>query len=253
MLSFHPFLGFPPKETPSAGLSAVLPGAFLHVDSRIGGSLTIGTGNDVTAWADQSGNGNNLTSTAATHPQLLTNGIGSQTVISVPDASAVRHMDTGTFSAYTGTTLTLYVVGYLGNLATFMRRGICLSDSGVNETNSLLRAVAFSKTTDATPTASSTRNSATLSTVTTNTNPHVFVSRFDGTNHTLWVDSSSGTPVASSGAFGYTMVRLWGKTLTPDTNTQWVGAMGQILLYHSSHSDAQVSDMITFLRNSWGI
>lgn len=237
-------------------LIAILPGADLHLDARIDASLTYDGSNNVSAWADQSGNGYNLTTfTAPTaYPIRVPNAFGStRTVVNCPDTT-IRSMNNGVMTAASTGLLTVYAVCSMETTSAFYKRLVSLYTAANSEVNNVARTAAILKHAATSNEYSSRRNSADLSRFSSNSSPHVVCSRYDGVNHQTFVDGVGATAVASTGAFNYTTCRLFQTNVSPTTNTQWVGSLGMLLLYRDeSHSDSDVLRMSTFLKSDWGI
>lgn len=209
-------------------------------------SLTL-TGNNIDAITDLGSVGGSWTLTSSNRFTINTATInGVQCAQS--STNTVRHY-TKTISAYTGTTLSLYGV-LLAGAFTADRRFYALTQSGVDDLTGVNRAMGLGCV--STTNFGATRNSVDIGMAASVSTVYYFSVHWDGTNCTPYRNGVAGTPVASSGAFNISYLRIGNRANAPGTSTQGNGRYGEFLLYLRNHDANEITDTHEYLATKWG-
>lgn len=215
-------------------------------DATSGGS-TPSSGSGVARWEDQSGNGYHVTQgTANNRPARTVSARNSL------DCLAWDGTNDGLVSGSVSASLAAYTVAIVTRLdgtggGTFGRVWTRANDSGPrtwlmngNTTWAVAGGARF--------TPSGTANTGTW---------YVLVHRWDGTADysglTCWVNGTKYTFASGSFTPNSTANTVYGiGTHTTLTTRSYYGLMGEVLIYNTSLSDANVSSVQSYLNNKWG-
>jgi hypothetical protein len=241
--STHPFKlyntltpGFLPIQT--SGLA-------LWLDAADSSTLTL-SGTSVTTWADKSGNGRTGTVTGTIPYTGNINGRASLSFNGTSNTFIRGNLPN------TGNTLTVFAVftmNAVGSSAT--SRVVSLGVTTARDFNNTLYTGAI----EGIPSLSkfdAIRNSTSLSGVTRTFGlPMIACSLFDGTNHTMFVNGTGASPVASSGNFGIATYSIAGEV--GDGGSFITGAIGEIVIYNINLTTSQRQQIEGYLAWKWGL
>ena len=226
-------------------------GCVLWLDGADGSSMTL-SGTTVTQWNDKSGNGNSTTTTT---------GTSTWTASAINGLNAVQFNSASWFlgpSVNNGAVVTVFAVGTMtgGNSGTGARtdtlRMVSLATPSVHDYASTLTTCAIIRYGTTTSIYAYRTGTGDLSTgVVGLSTPFIACSQYDGTNHTMYVNGTAGTPVATSGNFGYT---TYGIGCDPALdNTPWNGFVGEVIIYNAALTTQQRQQVEGYLAAKWGL
>lgn len=163
---------------------------------RADAGLTIPSGNNVTAWADKSGNGSNMSlfSGATADPQFIASSLNGQPAVSMlAPSSAILVGTLG--STFSGTALTAIVVGTL----TFTNSGRVISMYTNANNDTAATSFTLYQTSSTVITLFNAANKSAVTTADrTSGLAGVYSARFDGTNCFARATGTDGTTVAAT-------------------------------------------------------
>ena len=224
----------------------VTAGILANYDARVLSSITQNASNDVTQWSDLSGNGNNLTNNGAT-PVYGASLINAHPAI---DFSGGAGMITAPAGFPLNSSVTVFFVvqwqtpGSWGNLAHHGSRDADWSMEQNADANDL-NAVHWQTNND---------NTGCQLELSSPTN-WILVGRMDPTSgRSFWAYSTATGLLSTTGSASTTLTtgskRMYvGKS---DINEPSNAFIGQLLYYNVSLSDDQVTQVLTYLRSTWG-
>jgi len=208
------------------------------------------TGTTVTQWRDKSRLASNTTSRTGT-PVLTSNAINGRDAIDFDSATYFIGS-----ASNTGTTLSAFGVGTMdgsnsiGALNDYVRM-LSFSTPGVPDYSGTANAIPILRF-SANLSLEAYRQGDKSSVAVTLATPFVAGSVFDGTNHTMTVNGTVGTPVGSTGSFGYTLYGI-GRDPAVIDDRVWNGYIGEILAYNAGLSAVQRRQVEGYLAAKWGL
>jgi len=203
-----------------------IPGLMLWLRADLG--VTLNSGN-VSAWADQSGQGNNATQgTGADQPPLVSSGIGGQASLSFNGSS--QFIKTGTLSAIPQTE---FVVA----MSNITSGGYATSD-GTPAAHSLF-------VNNSASVKMGTAGGSLITALTNPLNPHMYCGLFNGSSSVVYVDAvpTSGTMSNETNANLYIGV---GSSL-------WNGQIAEVIYYSGQLTSAQIQQVFVYLSGRYNI
>lgn len=166
-------------------------GCLLWLEAR---DLALADGDPVGSLSDKSGNGNNASAAGSERPTKQT--VSGRTVIRFDGSDDWL---TGAVTV-SGTTLTVFALTTLNSGSTSYGRVVSLTSGSSQDYSSSARCAAILRDSSS-QAITSYRNGGLSSKAITYGTRHIMVAKFDGTNHTMYVDGSAATSVASTGTF----------------------------------------------------
>jgi hypothetical protein len=231
-------------ESASAWTPASL-ASLVWLDASDAATLTVTSSNTISQIADKSGNGYSVSqATGARQPAYTNiNSIGS---IYFPASAWLRSATNFTIG---GTQLVAIVLATEAATTTSLRELLAIAYNQVDYgANAGIPFYQVANTTNIAGYQSGIRGSAFIGLNT----PAICVSKFTGTNHTMYVNGVSGTPAASSGTFapnsGYTV----GADGAANPSVYWRGHCAQVLMFKSI-SDADIQKVEGWAAWKYGI
>lgn len=203
-------------------------------------SGSIGSG--FSTWPFNTYGSNAVTTSGRSNPTLESGPNGHQSVDFGGNASMVGNL------VYAGTTISVASVMLMRNATAIFCRIIDLGVTGIGNTGSALYAIPILR--DGTSNAvEGFRNGSILSNLPISLDTWVvLVSEFDGTNQTMTINGTSGTPVASAGTFGIANFFLGDDTI--NTGNFFSGQQACNIIYSSLTNK---SGLISALRSKYAI
>jgi hypothetical protein len=220
-----------------------LPALTLWLDAADPATVAL-SGVNVTQWRDKSGVGNNATS-VGTIP--YTGTIGKLTAMTYPGPASTYF--TGPL-VNTGTTLSVFSVFLMNSSSYNTARILSLANTGSADFNNSLYVAAIERNGTL---WNAFRSLTNLGGVTaTFATPVQVCSRFDGTNHTFFLNGTQGSTVASSGAFGYSNFVV-GSSSGEENLVPLNGLIGEMIHYTASVTTDQRQQVEGYLAWKWGL
>jgi hypothetical protein len=127
--------------------------------------------------------------------------------------------------------------------------------TGANNDNLNMNQMIFALESSSNTLLSSARMGAALSTVNlpaVNTG-YVFASLYDGTNNTGYLNNVAGTPVSSTSTFSCNVANVGTRWLSGVPASQYTGWIGEIVVYFTNLTSAQISAVNNYLLTKWNI
>lgn len=241
--ALQPFKVTRPRGGPFTPLG--VPNCNLWLDAADPSSYTL-SGSTLTAWTDKSGNTNSTSSIVGT-PTYSATGLNSLPGFLLNGSSAIIGPNVNA-----GTTVTVFAVATMNDAGTNSgARLVSLGASGVADTGNVAYAGAITRSgTAQTLIAIRNGNKSTLALSAYDT-PFICSTIFDATNNVLYTNGTTGTTVASTGSFNYS---LYGIGRDPGTGTAyWYGYVSEILVYNRAITLAERQQIEGYLANKWRI
>jgi hypothetical protein len=219
-------------------------------DAQDSGSITQ-SGGSVSQWNDLSGNGEHVVQgNAPEQPTYSATGFNTSYPRITFDGS--DKLICAAFAGTSGAVLSIYAVGTLNSAASSYGRMVAYyTDAGNNnDFSGTDRAACILR--DATnATVGAYRNNGLLSTKSISYDtPARFMSVFDGTNHTMYINNSAGTPVSSSTNFTTTSAALG---IGQGQAGFWKGDICEIIIHKAADGSALRSDVDNYFKTRWGL
>ena len=222
-------------------------GLRLWMDATDTSSMTFSSGSNISQWRDKSGLGNHATATGS--PVLTGISINAYPAI----VTASGQYFTGPTSV-TGTTLTVFAVAKttrtLPNGGLDQRLVSLVNGANVDYGRADSVIALFNQGSGSSSITTWRLGSVAGSVIATNT-PFQVVSKYDGTNGSIWEDGSLGGSSASSGTFGITKYGI-GNQANP-TSENWIGSIGEVIIYNTALTDTQRQLVEGYLAWKWGL
>jgi hypothetical protein len=218
-------------------------GCQLWLDSTDSSTLTT-SGTAVSQWNDKSGSGNNATATGTIR---TTGSINGKTALNW----------SGSVSTYfqgalvnSGTTLTAFSVFTMNASSYIVARILSLGKPGFKDFNNVLYTAAIER--NSTKFDSYREGSARSQVNAIFGTPVQVCSQYDGTNHTMYLNGTGGTSVASSGNFGFTHYEV-GTDFDEEALVPLNGQIGEVLYFSGSLTTLQRQQIEGYLAWKWGL
>lgn len=199
--------------------------------------------NNITAWLDRSGNGNNATDSSAA-PVWTANQINGLPAVYF-NGSAEMGLPAGLFGIPNGAS-TLFVVARRSTDSGNFETILSLSDATAADYFMIYGTTAGTvlfKSRDGAGGA------VTATTTTTNTN--ILMGRRSGTTQALAVNG--GTEVTNTSAVDSASIDSGDIGASHSNNLRLTGYVGEYLLYNSSLSAANITKVLRYLSRKWGV
>jgi hypothetical protein len=209
------------------------------------------SGGAVSQWDDQSGNANHLTQgTGANKPTYSATGFNTSYKGITFDGTN-DYLSKTVFTGMSGDVVSIFMAGQLTTGAGSYARAVSYSNTSVDYTGSNNGAW-FSRdgTSDA---LSGYRNGAIGTKAVTLDAPFRGGSVFDGTNHTMYVNNSGGTPVASTGTWASAATIMLGAMAQPGTSDFFKGKIAEIFIFKSAPDSTTRTNIDNYLKARWGL
>jgi hypothetical protein len=225
----------------SGFLPSNLPGLMFWVDSALGITLN---GSNVSAWADQSGNGNSLQQpTAANQPAYTAsdaayNGQPSLTFLSTNP----NWMDQANAFPVTVQPLSIYCVAHVTSTA---------GTSDLFDKVSGGASRILLQTSPGTATLVINASSVVGPTVATISTPSCIASVFNGASSAIYVNASGSPTTGNAGTSGQNKIEMG--AFSGGTAAQMNGKFASLLVYSAAHTAAQVQQVFAYLGARFGI
>lgn len=232
------YSGFDPRS---------ITGCALWLDAADTSTLTL-SGSNVTGWADKSGNGRNSTS-PGTCP-LASGRLNKLSGIQFTGAN--NNCFNGSISN-TGNTVSVIVVAEMDSTCPGDGRVVSLSIPGSQDYDSTGRFTPMNRTSGS-ASVYAYRN-ATLGNVSIPGYSTAFIgeSIVNGSNHTMYSNGTAGTPVATSGNFGYSIYTIGAQAGQGGGNTPWKGYIYEVIIFNAAVSTYERQQLEGYLANKWGL
>ena len=222
-----------------------IPGCTLWLDAADATSITVSNGN-ATQWRDKSGFSNNGTAVGTiayrsaainTYNAMSYSGAAStyfrgsnSNSTNVLTCFSVATMNSGTYGS--GRILSLGLAGTVDYNDTRYCAAIERGGAGINA----YRAGA--------PLGTSALSAFSV--------PFLCCSLFNGTNHTMFMNGTPGTTVASTGNFAYRVYNI-GNSLGEENLVWWNGFIGEVIGFNGALSTRQRQQVEGYLAYKWGL
>jgi hypothetical protein len=246
-----------PMALPSSFTPASLTGLIAWFKADVGITLN---GSQVSAWADQSGNGNNVTQpTTGNQPFFQATGFnGKQTVYFSTATTSVMASGGDAVALINGTPASCFMVGKpvaadcssFGNAVGFNGNG----HAGAT-TDGLPSGISFLERVSTGATVGGQRNSATESVITVTDSTNIRIGNIcDGANNTVYLNNVAGTPVADTNNFTSPGTLILGSvTFDGHTAQWWGGAISEIVLTNTALSSGDRTSLDNYFKAKWGL
>ncbi len=248
----RPLLYKPPVAAAGPWTPASLSGLTVWLDASDSGSV-IRSGADVSAWNDKSGNGNNFPGT--NNPQYSATGFNTSYPGIAVTSAAGSYFKSGAV-ALNSANLSVFIVGNI--TSPDLDDGV-ISLLGNGQSADWNNAASF--VVDPNDTSNRIRlftaSGAYQSVITGAANgAHAFGWVFDGTNGTPYLDGTSGTPAAKTGAFGNPSAIIalgnrlsTGGAVTGDTIN---GTYAEVIITASAITGTDLANLDSYFVAKWG-
>lgn len=247
--------------TSGSGATAWAPtdlGAPLEIwfDAADSSSVTESSG-AVSQWSDKSGNARHATqATGANKPDYSATGINtSYPAIVFGGGGAFDYIDTSTFNVADNNELAAFVVATQTTSASG-KRLLSYTEAGQSDFNSTTVRGIFVYNSDGVDRLDAYRNGALSGVAKSGATPFIIGSIFDSTNHTMWLNGTTGTPVASTGTFGSasTYLSIANSGSNPALGAElWVGAIASIILVSGALTTLNRQKIEGYLAHRYGL
>lgn len=243
---FYPFAFFPTSIalTNTQFIPLNVSTCQLWLDAADRSTFTF-SGANISQWRDKSGNAYNANAVGTIPYNASING---KTTPSWTGSVSTYFRGTGLTN--TGTTLTAFSVFIMNSSSYSVARILSLAAVGQNDFNSALYTAAIERSSSS---FNAFRNNAALSAVTAIfASPVLVCSQFNGANHTFYLNGTGGTPVNSTGNFGYTAYNV-GSSFGEENLVPLNGTIGEVILYTGSLSTYNRQRVEGYLAWKWGL
>jgi hypothetical protein len=250
---FHPYTKYAGFSRPF--FPTEIANCQLWLDGADDSTFTFSSGNNISTWLDKSGNNRTATATGT-----ITN-LGSINGRSCTNWTQTTNVAGGGVATYfrglnnislTGTSMTVFAVFQMNSTSQQNSRVLSLGLNGtVDSANNNYAAPLLRLTnTNFQGFRNGSRSTTTFSTVADI--PVVATSQFDGTNHTLYVNGTGYTPVASTGSFNITTYVI-GNSMAEFNSVWFNGFIGEVLIFNTSLNLADRQRIEGYLADKWGL
>lgn len=245
--------GFPRGRVRAATTSPWTPAQLttaLWLDAADTGTITL-NGSTVSQWADKSGNSRNFSqATASNQPTYNATGLNSKPTLTADTTKFLVANATG-FSG--GPSLWVIVVATMNSATQSYGRLVAFSAPPLDDFNAVPTNVAILRNNIANSVAAY-RNSSQLSQAAVSlSTPSILESIYDSVNHTMYINGTAGTPVASTGNFTATpRIALFTYLLAPNT-AGWSGNCSEVIIGDSAISTDNRQKLEGYLAWKWGL
>jgi hypothetical protein len=212
--------------------------------------VTVDGSNNVIAWDDLGTNNLDLVPGANAVPYDAT-GLVGKPCITFADTT-VRHLTSPAFTSYTGTTFTAFFAVQFTTMA-FPRRGFSMAANLATADHTSVTAGIALFTNSGTQIGGYRNGTKSVATGSTG-NRYIITSIYDGTSHTTRLNGVAATPVASTGSFNFARYRFGNSTNDGGdavAGNQFVGKIGEIIVYQGTLTAQQITDNETYMTNRW--
>lgn len=213
-------------------------------------TFTLVNTNEVTRWNDKSGKARDYSISTATNPILNATAINGRPGIIFDGTQFLTTINA--FTAFTGTLLTVYLVGVMESGASndasawASRTATNGSASNSNDRCAISRSAGSNNMRTVRANLSSTVGIIPG-------DPFVATALYNGANGTLYIGSTAGTPFTITAPFNYVRYRI-GADTTAGLSRPWQGAEGEIIVYEGAAHDAtQRAAVWSYLNSEWGL
>ena len=204
------------------------------------------SGTNVTTWKDKSGNGNDSTATGNISNIQSING---KYAMAYPGTNST-YFRGNLVNTTSGSVTGFAVVNVLATSFAAIRT-VSLGVSGTADYNNSLYVALIEKGGSG---LNSFRNSGAKATATyTAGTPGLVCSIYDGTSNYFYVNGTAGTPVASTGNFGYSNYEI-GSEFGEESLVHYDGYIGEIILFNKISLNTQQRQQVEgYLAWKWGL
>ncbi len=204
-------------------------------------------GDPVSTWLDQSGVGNDGTSSGSNRPIYKTNIQNS--------LPAVRFITTPTWIrgviSVTGTTVSVFVVSTLNSGSANFGRFVSLAATSTNDFNDTKYAAALLRDGSNQGLAAYRNSELSVKSIPAYATAFSAASVFDGTNQTTYVNNvATGSPQASSGSFTISAYSL-GENLGASSGAL-SGDIFEVCVYTGALSSTDRANLLAYAQSKWG-
>ena len=222
----------------------------LWLDAEDTSTITL-NGSTVSQWADKSGNGRNATqATGVNQPTYNATGLNSKPTLTADTTKFLVANATG-FSG--GPDLWVIAVATMNSATLSYGRLVAFSAPPLDDHNAAPTTVAILR--DAiTNNVAAYRNNFQLSKAAVSlSTPSILESIYDSVNHTMYVNGTAGTPVASIGTFTATPRIALFNYLAAPTLAGWSGNCSEVIIGDSALSTDNRQKLEGYLAWKWGL
>jgi hypothetical protein len=241
------------KSGGAAWTPASLPNLFAWYDASVTGDFTFSSGNVVSQWNDKSGNAKHLTQgTVASQPTRSGTQNGLPFVVFDGSNDWLAHSATNQIA---GTAFTFILAGKLRAAGANDQRSLAIYDSGSSDWNSTQHAQVIAKHDTNGNFPGAFRNTVYGSIAPNSTAQnvaHAFISKWDGTNHTMYTDSTAHTPVAQTGTFAADIVLLGAGVNGSSPDIFAPLDVYELVIVSNAISDVNRASLVSYLQAKWG-
>jgi hypothetical protein len=222
-----------------------IPGLSLWLDAADTTSVTVLNGN-ATQWADKSGLSNNATATGTIAYRSA--AINTYSAMSYSGATSTYFRGSNSNST---NVLTCFSVATMNSGTYATARILSLGLAGTVDYNNSSYCAAIERNGQGINAfrAATALGTSALSAYSV---PFLCCSFFNGTNHTMFVNGTPGTTVASTGNFAYRVYNI-GNSLGEEGAVYWNGFIGEVIIYNSALSTRQRTQVEGYLAYKWGL
>lgn len=253
-------------QVPMTGAGLGKPGAVATTPATIFGANLVAwysadtgitlNGSTVSQWNDLSGNSYNLLqSTGAIQPTFSATGYNSKPSVDPQGGSGVFMATTaGTVAMGGGSVGSLFVVGQMasgtqnnGRLVGFIGNGQTTDFGSAGSTGWLLRDGTNNKIT----TYNGGVGFAANESISLSTN-YRLGAIYDGTNETIYINNSAGTPVAATITWNSPGGIIFSSQAYTTGVASWSGPIAEIVVVNSAATSGQRNSLDTYFTGKWG-
>jgi hypothetical protein len=221
----------------------------LWLDAEDTSTITL-NGATVSQWADKSGNGRNaVQATAANQPTYNATGLNSKPTLTADTTKFLVANATG-FSG--GPNLWVIAVATMNSATQSYGRLVAISAPPLDDFNAVSTTVAILRN-DAANSVAAYRVAIKSQVAVSLSTPSILESVYDSVNHTMYLNGTAGTPVASTGNFTTTPTIALFTYLVSPTVAGWSGNCSEVIIGDSALSTDNRQKLEGYLAWKWGL
>jgi hypothetical protein len=232
-----------------------IPNCQLWLDGADNSTFTFSSGNNIATWLDKSGNNRTATATGT-----ITN-LGNINGRSCTNWTQTTNVAGGGVATYfrglnnislTGSSMTVFAVFQMNSTSQQNSRVVSLGLNGTVDSANTNYAAPLLRLSNTSFQGFRNGSRSTTDFSTVADIPVVATSQFDGTNHTLYVNGTGYTPVASTGSFNITTYVI-GNSMAEFNSVWFNGTIGEVLIFNTSLNLADRQRIEGYLADKWGL
>ena len=222
----------------------------LWLDAEDTSTITL-NGSTVSQWADKSGNARNVTqATASAQPTYNATGLNSKPTLTADTTKFLVANATG-FSG--GPNLWVIAVATMNSATQSYGRLVALSAPPLDDYTAVPTTAAILRNSTTNAVHAFRDNSPLSQAAVSLSTPSILESIYDSVNHTMYLNGTAGTPVASTGNFTTTPRIALFTYLVILNNGGWSGNCSEVIIGDSALSTNNRQKLEGYLAWKWGL